>query len=170
MRSLRVATCSFALFGFGWMTGPATAQTTVSDDVIRASALVHLATVLFPAGIDPRAPLCVGVMARDIDGPPADSARDPSPALLATVRASVPKAVAHSTCAMPGPTVGSKSPEDLARRPIAYYVGPVRRLRSGTTVTVAYWVHGLNGGAWTCELSAAGGRWRVRDCLPLWIS
>jgi hypothetical protein len=112
----------------------------------------------------------MGVLPRDLDAPPADSAVDPSPALLAAVRRSVPKAVARSTCDLPGPTVESRAPDDLARRPIAYFVGPVRRSRAGTSITVAYWFHGLNGGGWNCEMMAVRGQWRVRDCLPLWIS
>jgi hypothetical protein len=170
MRAVRHAVCWLCLVWSGALTRAAAQAPATTDDAIRASVLVHVATVLFPAEADPRGALCIGVLARDIDAPPGDSALDPSPAVLAALRRSVPKAVARSTCTLPGATVVSKAPDDLARRPIVYLVGPVRRTRAGTSVTVAYWFHGLNGGGWSCEMAGAGGRWRVRDCLPLWIS
>lgn len=140
------------------------------DDVIRGVALTHLVTVLFPADSNPNRPHCVGVYEHGMERPPADSAADPSVTLLEVVRKVVPHALPRSGCLLPPESVASKAPAVLARRPIAYFAGRVRRSGASASVPVAYWFHGLNGGGWECDVERVRGRWTVKDCRPIWIA
>lgn len=149
---------------------PASASPQRHDHRVQAAAILHLATRLLPADSSFSGPKCIAVFSHDLNRPPATAGDDPPPHLLSSVRARLPDARPLSACNVSRTVEISTAAAPAAAPPVALDVGPVRWSDAGTTITIAYWVHGGGGGGWICDAASANGDWRLSDCLPLWIS